>query len=150
MKYDPLIIKILDKKIKKISEFAKTDYPFNGWIKLVRNALGMNVTQFAKKIGVTQPRVVEMEKDEMNLKLSTIKKIADSLDCNFVYAIIPKASFQEMQTKQARKKAAQLYKKINHNMSLEDQSTYDEDMLEIFFQGLLNGKISKIWDDEDE
>lgn len=74
---------------KKFDTLKKVviEIPPQGWLRTIRELLGMTTTQFAKKIGVSQPRVFNMEKNEKKLKISTMEKIADSLNCDFVYAL---------------------------------------------------------------
>ena len=72
---------------KKFDALKKVmiEIPPQGWLKTIREFLGMTTTQLAKRIGVSQPRVFAMEKNEKNIKISTMERIADALDCDFVY-----------------------------------------------------------------
>ena len=40
------------------------DIPPQGWLRTIREFLGMTTTQLAQRINVSQPRVVNMEKNE--------------------------------------------------------------------------------------
>ena len=88
-------IRALDKKTSSLTA-AKNIVP-NGssWINTVREAIGMTALQLATRLGVTQPRITKMESNEENLKLSTMKKGAAALDCEFVYYFKPKSTFQD-------------------------------------------------------
>ena len=65
-------------------------------------------------------RIAKMELNENNLKISTIKKNAEGLDCDFVYGFVPKSSLQETVNRQARKKAEAILSNVNTNMALEE------------------------------
>jgi transcriptional regulator with XRE-family HTH domain len=83
------LIKSYQKKFDNLKKVTK-EKPLQGWIKTIRELLSMTTAQFSKKLKISQPRLVFMEKNEKNLKLSTMEKIADELNCDFVYALVPR------------------------------------------------------------
>ena len=134
---------------KKFDKFKKTvmEKPLQGWIKTIRELLGMTTIQFSKKLKISQPRLVFMEKNEKNLKLSTMEKIADELNCDFVYALVPRDKINNIIYNRAKQKALQIITKVNNNMSLENQLSENKEILEETIEDLLNKKITRIWDD---
>ncbi len=128
---------------------AVIDRPQQGWLKTIREFLGMTTTQLAQKIGVSQPRVVNMEKNEKNIKISTMERIADALNCDFFYALIPREKIDDIIYNQARKKAIKILDKVNQNMGLENQLAETKELLEDIIKELLDSNISRIWDKED-
>jgi predicted DNA-binding mobile mystery protein A len=66
-------------------------HPQEGWLRTVRNALGMSSTQLAKRLGVTKSRVSKAEQDEPSgsVTLKTMQSMAEAMDCKFVYAVVP-------------------------------------------------------------
>ena len=46
--------------------------PIQGWIKTIREFFGMTTTQLAKKLDISQSRIVRMEQNEKNIKISTM------------------------------------------------------------------------------
>ena len=55
----------LDKRFAGIKPLAtEAVRPSRGWIRAIREALGMTTGQFAKRLGVHQPRVIELERGE--------------------------------------------------------------------------------------
>ena len=55
----------LDRRFADIESLAgKAQRPPRGWIRAIRQALGMTTGQLAQRMGVKQPRVVELEKSE--------------------------------------------------------------------------------------
>ena len=135
---------------KKFDALKKViiDRPPQGWLKTIREFLGMTTTQLAKKINVTQPRVINLEKNEKNTKISTMERIADALNCDFVYAFVPRENIDDIIYNQAKKKALKILSKVNTNMSLENQLTDTNELTEDIIKELLDDNISRIWDEE--
>ena len=135
---------------KKFDLFKKNiiTKPSQGWVKTIRDFYGMTTYQLAKKLKISQPRIVRIEKNEENVKISTMEKIADSLNCEFVYAFVPKENIENIIYAQAKKRAMKMYDKINTNMGLENQISKDNDTLEDIIQSLISKNIKRIWDEE--
>lgn len=58
-------------------------------IKQIREMRGMSQTQLASKIETGQSRVSDMEKND-NLSLSSLRKVADALDCRLIVSLVPR------------------------------------------------------------
>jgi len=149
-KQNKLARRKLDEKFEQLKCLSSVDKPMQGWTKAIRQALGLTTTQLAKRLGVKQPRVLAIEKDENNLNLGTLEKVAEALDCKLVYALVPKTSLESMAYDQARKKAMKLLAKVSHNMALENQTpVYDKIELEDMVQELLNSSQARLWDEDE-
>lgn len=141
-----LQIRALDKKTFDLKSAKNIVPQSSGWIKTVREAIGMTVSQLAARLGVTQPRITKMESNEDNLKLSTMKKAAEAMNCEFVYYFKPRTTFQNLVDEQAQKKAAEVLKTVNVNMALENQEIAEDEVVKDFASDLINTKIKQIWD----
>lgn len=141
------LIKSYQKKFDNFKQIVK-EKPLQGWIKTIRELLGMTTVQFSKKLEISQPRLVFMEKNEKNLKLSTMEKIADKLNCDFIYALVPREKINDIIYNRAKQKAINIVTKVNKNMSLENQLSENKEILEETIDDLLSKKITKIWDEE--
>ena len=141
-----LQIRALDKKTSDLKSAKNIVLQSSGWIKTVREAIGMTVSQLAARLGVTQPRITKMESNEDNLKLSTMKKAAEAMNCEFVYYFKPRTTFQNLVDEQAQKKAAEVLKTVNVNMALENQEIAEDEVVKDFASDLINTKIKQIWD----
>lgn len=103
--------------------------PPAGWIRAIRDALGMTGSDLAGRMGITQSRVTQIEKAEQNgeLKLSTLARAADALGCELVYALVPRSGSLEADVRaQARSRATEEARRVAHTMRLEAQSADDE------------------------
>jgi len=66
--------------------------PERGWIRTIRDALGISGPQLARQLGVSKQRISALEKAEIEggASLNSIRQAADALNCNLVYALIPR------------------------------------------------------------
>lgn len=140
------MIRLLDKRFAGIDrELLKK--PPQGWLKTIREALGMTSTQLSRRMGLSQPRVTQMEKNERNLKISTLERAAAALGCHLVYALVPDEPIETILQKKAREKALALIQKVNVNMALENQQVSLNDQIEELAAELLRGSLSELWED---
>ena len=141
-----ILLRALTHKTGNLDQLRDAQPPKQGWISAVRQALGMTAKQLAERVGLSQPRIAKMELNENNLKISTMKKIAEGLDCDFVYGFIPKSSLQETIKRQAHKKAEAILSSVNTNMALEDQLADDPHILTDMADEMIAKNIKRIWD----
>lgn len=141
-----ILLRALTHKTGNLAQLRDAQPPKQGWISAVRQALGMTAKQLAERVGLSQPRIAKMELNENNLKISTMKKIAEGLDCDFVYGFVPKSSLQETINQQARKKAEAILSNVNTNMALEDQLADDPNILTDVADEMIAKNIKRIWD----
>lgn len=126
--------------------------PPRGWLRAVRDALGLTTKQFAKRLGVSQPRVVALEKGEVDetVTLATLRRAAEALDCQLVYAMVPNRPLVEMLRERAEAKAHEQIAGVSHTMRLENQAITAGDQQrqrEILIDQLLRGNLSRLWDE---
>lgn len=119
-----IIRRQVSKKLQSLSQFKKEASAINSWSKYVRVALGMTVSQMAKRMGLAQSTMTESEKQEEagTLTINKLKKMAEALDCDLVYAFIPKTSLEDTIENEARKKVLKSLKEASVHMALEDQA----------------------------
>ena len=140
-----ILLRALAHKTGTLAQLRDAQPPKQGWISAVRQALGMTAKQLAERVGLSQPRIAKMELNENNLKISTMKKIAEGLDCDFVYGFVPKSSLQETINRQAHKKAEAILSNVNTNMALEDQLADDPHILTDVADEMIAKNIKRIW-----
>jgi predicted DNA-binding mobile mystery protein A len=144
--------KNLDKKLNLLRNSDASLRPQRGWIKAIREALGMTTAQLGWRMGVSQPRAVTIEKAEVSasITLDTLERAARALDCRLVYAFVPHATLETQVQDRARALAKKRLGAISHNMALEDQRVSEDDeqaQLERMIEKLLNAPGSKLWDE---
>ena len=150
--YKNIILQQMDTTLKPLRGLAKVERPPNGWIKAIRFALGMTGRQLARRIGITEPGVVAIEKREANntITLKSLMRAAEALDCQVIYAVVPKVSLKSMVEVQSNKKAKSIIDSVIHTMSLEDQRP-SEDALKRqrkrIVSEMINEMANNLWDD---
>jgi predicted DNA-binding mobile mystery protein A len=79
-------IRHLDQRLKKMRALAAISRPPKGWARAIRDALGMTTAQLGKRLGVSQPRIVEIEQTEVSgtITLNSLQRTAEALGCRFV------------------------------------------------------------------
>jgi len=124
--------------------------PSGGWLRAIRQALGMTTRQLAKTVGVTQAAVVDAERTEAkgDITLATLQRYAAALGCELSYVLIPKRSLQETVEERADRIARDQVSRVRHSMALEDQLTsksHLEREVADLRKRLLEGKRSRLW-----
>ena len=122
-KYKKRIREQLDDTLSRFSAIASVNRPMKGWIRAIRDALGMNMRQFADRLGVSKSRIPRIEQDEItgSLTLKTMNRVADKLDCVFVYGFVPRTSLNDTVRKQAAIVTQRRMNRLMHTMNLEAQ-----------------------------
>jgi predicted DNA-binding mobile mystery protein A len=113
----------LDKRFKAMLPVTRFTPPVRGWVKAVREALGMSTVQLAKRLRVRQPSVTALEKSEARgaVELATLRRAAQALDCTLVYALVPNKPLDVVVRARARLYARRRLDPIRHSMALENQ-----------------------------
>ena len=99
-----------------------------GWIATVRKALRMSGAQLARRLGVSRATVSQAEKHEVNgtMTFKNMHRIAEAMECRFVYAIVPSGDVNEIIRAQAERKARSLVGRASVHMALENQALSNE------------------------
>jgi len=120
----------LDERLAALKPESRFTPPPKGWIRAIRDAIGMSGAQFAARLGVKPPSVVDLEKSEAtgSIQINTLQRAAAALDCQLVYPIVPRTSLQDSVDTRARKIALNALRRVAHTMALEDQVVDDADM----------------------
>jgi predicted DNA-binding mobile mystery protein A len=145
--------KQLDKRLNLLQNVDILARPPRGWIKAIREALGMTTAQLAKRLNVSQPRVLGIEKAEASgsIKLESLERAARALDCRLVYALVPRKPLESLVEDRARAFAKKRLRATSHSMALENQrvdEVDEQDHLERLVQKLLNQPGSALWEGE--
>jgi predicted DNA-binding mobile mystery protein A len=113
-------------QLKKLGNSTPWKIPRRGWVRTMRTALGMSSRQLAAHIGVKPPRVFEIEKDELRgvVTLNTMKRVAESMGCDFVYAFMPKngETIEGLMIERAEEILKGKFSVVEHTMALEQQA----------------------------
>jgi predicted DNA-binding mobile mystery protein A len=105
--YRSVIRQGLDRRLEGLA-LSIGPRPGRGWIREIREALGMSTFELAQRVGVTQSRASQYERAEVggNILLSSLEKVATAMQCRLCYALVPEGPLQELVYRQALDKAA--------------------------------------------
>ena len=146
-KFKYMQLRALDDHLSRVNV---CDRPSGGWIRTVRTSLGMSVRQMAERMGITQQSAARLEKNEADdvIKLKSLRKAAEALDCRLVYAFVPKeGGLRDIVRKQALGKARDIVDPVDHSMMLEAQDVGDrrEKFLQVADE-LARNPNPRLWD----
>ena len=98
--------------------------PARGWLRAMREALGMSAVQLARRLGIARQAIHSLEHSEARrtITLASLERVANALDCDLVYAIVPRRPLAETRHLQARRKAERVLALVGHSMRLEAQA----------------------------
>src|SRR5260370_5236874 len=116
----------LDRNLESFAGTASVSRTKRGWLRAVREALGITIRQVARNMRKTPQTVASFEKSEEThrITLQTLRRYAEAMECELVYAIVPKAgSLKQLAENWARKRAESDVLAVEHTMALEDQAT---------------------------
>ncbi|MEM1047490.1 MAG: mobile mystery protein A [Pseudomonadota bacterium] len=119
----------LDRRLSPFKPTARFDPPSRGWIRAVRDALGMSGAQLGRRMDVTAQSVSDIEKSEAagTIQLKTLRRVAEAMDCVLIYALVPRSSLEEIVQERARELAERALSGVAHTMRLESQGLSDRD-----------------------
>ncbi len=113
----------------------------------------MTTAQLAHRIGVSQPRVIAIEKAEKNssITMDSLERAARALDCRVVYALIPRKPLEDLVAERAQIVAEKRLLSTRHSMALEAQSVDradEEEQLKRLSEQLIRKSASELWVDD--
>jgi predicted DNA-binding mobile mystery protein A len=143
----------LDNKLIQLRKLLPAPAP--GWIKAIREALGMTSSQLGKRLGTSQSAIIHLEKSEQvkSITLDKLEGAAKALHCQLVYSLIPEKPLEEIITERATGLAKQQLASAKHTMALEGQTPRKDDQkeqLKHLIEELIAQGRSELWHENDE
>lgn len=140
----------VDEALKPYRELRGIPVPNGGWLRTVREALGLTVRQQAARLGVAVATLHKSEQSEAGerISLAQLRKLAEGLDCELVYGLVPRKPLTEVVQERATRIARSEILGVAHSMGLEDQRPsegYVDRQLDQRRAELLSGKWSNLW-----
>jgi len=124
--------------------------PKSGWVRAVRESLGMSAAAFARRLGISHAGVRKLEASEVSdaITLASLRKLAQALDCELQYALVPRTRLSQQVLERAHVVANEQLQPIAHSMALEDQAVEGLNQklqLDFAVKGLLEGSRRELW-----
>ncbi len=148
--FSELKLRQLDVALNRWRSADLPSRPPSGWIKAIRQALGMTATHLAKRLGVTTSTVTRLETSEADdtISLATLRRAAAAMDCELHYALVPRQTLAGTLEARASNLARRRMAAISHTMALEAQSTSPETVevqTRALAESLLKGSRRTLW-----
>ena len=139
-------------KIDQLIDVSQIIRPKEGWIRSLRKALGMSSPQLARRLSISKSQASQIERMEVEdrITLKQLRRVADALDCDLTYALVPRKSVKAMVRDRARLKAIKLVKKTDVQMKLEAQRLSSESLdaqIEVEVERLMREMPRDLWED---
>lgn len=146
-----LPVQQLEGRLQSYRPMLESSRPAGGWIRAIREALGMTQRQLAKRVGRKPQTILDLQAREatQTIQLNTLREIAEAMDCELVYAIVPRKPLDEILEERARLVAGQTLRRTGHSMELERQglgAPEQERAMEREVERLLTGSRRKLWE----
>jgi predicted DNA-binding mobile mystery protein A len=119
-----LQIQQLNGKMLAYASLQKVAPPPTGWIKAIRNAIGMSMLQLGNRLSITKQSVQDIERREKDgsVTIKALREAARALDMQLVYGFVPNdGSLELLIERKAKELATQIVMRTNNTMKLEDQ-----------------------------
>ena len=152
-KHKKLAREQLDATLKRLEPLKTLVLPGKGWIRAIRDALGMTGEQLAARLTVNKQRVSRIQQDEKlgKVKLETLRNVADAIDCIFVYGFVPRDSLEQTVRNQACLVAKKRMARSNQTMRLEKQELSEKEKqkaLKDLVEDIMNEMPKSLWDEK--
>ena len=127
--------------------------PGKGWIRAIRDAIGMTGEQLAKRLNINKQRVSHIEHGEKlgKVKIETLRNVAEAMDCVFVYAFVPRNSLDQTVKWQAEKIANKRMARSNQMMRLEKQELSEAEKakaIQTIIDEIVETMPKSLWDEK--
>ena len=152
MEKKSLQLQQLNSKMLSFTEVQKITPPPIGWIKAVRNAIGMSLLQLGNRLSITKQSVQDMERREKDgsITIKSLREVASALDMNLIYGFVPKdGSLDALIERKAKNLATQIVLRTNNSMKLEDQENSKqriEKAIQERTTAIINEMTKTLWD----
>ena len=124
--YRELRRKQLDTLIEMFPHTDQVTRPQRGWLRAIREALGISQQEVATATQIRRESLIGFEKAEASdrITLRNLRRIADAMGCELVYAIVPKSgSIEELAEQRMRSQATKRVLSVERTMALENQAS---------------------------
>jgi predicted DNA-binding mobile mystery protein A len=144
----------LDERLRPLRDVVQAaSPPPGGWLRTIRQALGMSVRDVARRTGNVVSTLAGIERAEADgtVTLNTLRRVADAMDCDLVYALVPRQTLQSTLINRAIAKATAEMSRVTHTMALEKQTPAEQaqrGMFDARVQELMAGSPRRLWEDD--
>ncbi len=145
MRTSPTAVRHLDDALAPVRSVTPLPPPAGGWVNAIRRALGMTERELAARMGVAQSSLHALERSEAagTIRMATLRRAAEALDCEVLYALVPRRPLAEVVATRAEGRARDELERVRRTMSLEAQDVplAEEDVAERAREIVASGRV---------
>lgn len=125
--------------------------PRGGWVRAIREALGMTQSQLGARVGISRQSVQDFEhaEAERRITLDSLDRLARAMGCRVVCALVPEnGTLDDLRERRANALAEAMLQPADHSMKLEAQGVSAperERQRKLLADTLLRGSPRKLW-----
>jgi len=126
--YKQLRIKQLTRSSEPFLKGRSVNRPAKGWLSAMREVSGITLRELASRLRVSHQTIAALEKSEAadRVTLKRLRAAAEALDCQLVYAIVPRAgTVEDFAEKKVLGNLRNRVLAVDHSMALEAQQVGD-------------------------
>jgi predicted DNA-binding mobile mystery protein A len=120
----------LDERVALLrAALSAAQRPARGWLRAIRDAVGLSQSRLAKTLHITQQSYADLESAEERgtITLRSLERAAEAMDCQLAYFLLPRGSvartYEELSLLHDPKRKH--LRASEHSMALEGQSVDD-------------------------
>lgn len=110
-----------------IAGIHPTPRPVHGWLRAVRDLLGLSRRAVGEKLGVTSSAVDAYEKSEQadTISMATLRRYVEAMDCEIALAVVPRRGRTFAELAADHDPEIVHLRATEHSMALEAQESGD-------------------------
>lgn len=114
----------LDRLLTVLPDFPSP--PTRGWVRAIREALGMTLESFGRRLGINKSsaRKLEVAAESDAITVRKLREVAAALECDLVVMLVPRTGLESLVTERARKAARRQLDPVRHTMVMERQAIH--------------------------
>ena len=111
----------------------------------------MSIRQLGDRTNLSKTSVASIEalEEKGTVQLDSIRRLAEGLDCDLVYALVPKESLEKTIEIQAHAKANKIVDRVSASMDMEAQGISEEERVRQvteLTEEILRNRKRDLWD----
>lgn len=118
-----LSLKQASRRASQLRAMKESATVSQGWIRYMRESLGMTLRALGARANLGISTVQQAQRNEAagTISLKSLRHLAEAMECDLVYAFVPKLSLEKTIEAAARAKAERLLRAADTHMTLENQ-----------------------------
>lgn len=143
----------MDAKLAKVRPgLGPVAVPRGGWVKAIRESLGMTAEQLGARLGIGKQSVLKLERNEQRrtVTMASLERAATALGCRLAYVLVPASSLEALVDERSRAVARKKLARVKHSMALEAQeppAELHELQVEELARALKEKVSSELWEE---